>query len=246
MELHPLLSCRREAQAITWQGYGEVADLQIPKFELLFRFCVNIYYFKNHYRTENNQILLLSVTVTRCHGVAVSNTTVNHVPLSSQCWPLLVRDTWTTHRLQWYTHPSTPDQEMTAPCTPVVSATSSGKPLNTRWKSPNCCDGRGTGLRPGRNAFKQKSSNLKCFSFLDTMTDWKQHPQKGRWEMRPYQMLVEQRSPLQALGPSPLMGLMLLLARSVPGELITVRSRHFNLEKEKYTRTTFTINHGAW
>lgn len=81
MELHPLLSRRREAQAITWQGYGEVADLQIPKFELLFRFCVNIYYFKNHYRTENNQILLLSVTVTRCHGVAVSNTTVNTRPL---------------------------------------------------------------------------------------------------------------------------------------------------------------------
>lgn len=38
----------------------------------------------------------------------------------------------------------------------------------------------------------------------------------------------------------------LLLARSVPGELITVRSGHFNLEKEKDTRTTFTINHGAW
>lgn len=64
MEPHLLLSCRSEAQAIKWQGHGEITDLQIPKFELLFRFCVNIYYFKNYYWTENNKILLLSVTVT--------------------------------------------------------------------------------------------------------------------------------------------------------------------------------------
>lgn len=49
MELHLLLSCKRDTQANKRQGYGEITDLQIPKFELLFRFCVNIYYFKNHY-----------------------------------------------------------------------------------------------------------------------------------------------------------------------------------------------------
>lgn len=222
MELHPLLSCRREAQAIIWQGYGEITDLQIPKFELLFRVCVNIYYFKNRYRTENNKILLLSVTVTRCHGVAVSNTTVNTRPL---ILPVLVAAGQERH----LNHPPTTvvtripphlTKRWRHPCTPVLSAASSGKPLNTRSKSPNCCDGRRTGLRPGRNAFKQKSSNLKCFSSLDTTTDWTLHPQKGRWEMQPYQTLVDQRSPLQAPGPRPLMGharVILLLARSVPG-----------------------------
>lgn len=172
--------------------------------------------------------------------VAVSNTTVITRPL---VLPVLVTAEGQERLLN---HPLT---TVVTRIPPHLSATSSGKPSNTRWTSPNCCDGRGTGLRPGRNAFKQKSSNLKCLSFLDTMTDWTLHPPKGRWEMWPYQMLVEQRSPLQASGPSPLMGharVILLLARSVPGELITVRSRHFNLEKENYTRTTFTTNHGAW
>lgn len=107
---HLLLSCRSEAQAIKWQGYGEITDLQIPKFELLFRFCVNIYNFKNHYWTENNKILLLSVTVTWYHGECCVKYNCNHTSpcppdegLSSQCWSLMkVRDTWTTHRLQWW------------------------------------------------------------------------------------------------------------------------------------------------
>lgn len=42
-ELHPLSQrYRKEAQIIKWQRYEETTSLQIPKFELLFRLCVNI------------------------------------------------------------------------------------------------------------------------------------------------------------------------------------------------------------
>lgn len=42
-ELHPLSQrYRKEAQIIKWQRYVETTSLQIPKFELLFRLCVNI------------------------------------------------------------------------------------------------------------------------------------------------------------------------------------------------------------
>lgn len=170
-------------------------------------------------------------------GVAVLNTIVITCLLSS--WWRVRDDTWTTCWLQLRVLTCVP-QHLTKrwqhSCAPILSTTFLGEALWNTWRQfPKCCDGQGTGLRPSRNTFKQKSYNLKCFSFLDTMRSWTVHPQTGWWEMWPYQMFVEHCSPLSAPGPSSLTGhsrTTLLLTRSVPGKSITVRSRHFNLEKE--------------